>query len=339
MRQGSIAAIIAVSALVHAVGASPAAQAAEAVTIDNFRQAETDFYFSKYVARGCFGKLCSDRGPVPIDKQDVIRMNRDTPYTAGIFDLTTPLTIVKPDTGGRFQSMLVINEEQYNPLVAYEPGTYTLTQESAGTRYVAVLFRTFMDPNDPRDVEAAHAAQDAIKVSQADPGKFEAPDWNQEQRATLSRTLASLMPFTGDSRGMFGTKEKVDPVRHLIGTAAGWGGNPSEDAKYVMGAVPLNDGQTPYVLTVKDVPVDGFWSVTVYNDKGFYEAPESAISVNNVTGKRSKDGSMTIRFGGDPQADNYLRIMPGWSYIVRLYRPRAEILDGSWTFPALQPVR
>lgn len=326
-----------VAAAIWMLGAGPAG-AAEPVTIDNFRQAESDHYFSKYVAKGCFGKLCSDRGPPPVDKQDVIRMNRDTPYTVGIFDLNSPLTIVKPDTGKRFQSMLVINEEQYNPLVAYAPGTYTLTKENMGTRYVAVLFRTFMDPNDPNDVKAGHAAQDAIRVSQADPGKFEIPDWNQEQRADLSAKLAALMGYAGDSRGMFGTKDKVDPVRHLIGTAAGWGGNPVEDAKYIMGAVPKNDGTTPYVLNVKDVPVDGFWSVIVYNAQGFYEAPENAISVNNVTGKRNKDGSMTVHFGGDPKADNFLRIMPGWNYIVRLYRPRPEILDGRWTFPDLQPV-
>ncbi len=25
--------------------------------------------------------------------------------------------------------------------------------------------------------------------------------------------------------------------------------------------------------------------------------------------------------------------MKGWNYTVRLYRPRAEILDGTWKFP------
>jgi hypothetical protein len=34
-----------------------------------------------------------------------------------------------------------------------------------------------------------------------------------------------------------------------------------------------------------------------------------------------------------------LPITPGWNYIVRLYRPRKEVLDGSWTFPEGQPVR
>jgi hypothetical protein len=321
------------------VCAAVPAFAAEPVTIDNFRRAETHHYFKTYVDKGCFGKLCTDRSPPPVDKQDVIRMNRDTPYSIGVFDLTTPVTIVKPDTGERFQSMLLINEDQYNPLVAYEPGRYTLTQENMGTRYVAVVFRTFMDPNDPADVKAAHAAQDAIQVVQANPGKFEVPDWDQQQRVKLSAGLASLFEFVPDSRDMFGTKDKVNPERHLIGTAAGWGGNPLEDAKYDIRAVTKNDGSTPHVLTVKDVPVDGFWSVTVYNDKGFYEAPENAISVNNVTGKRNKDGSMTIHFGGDPNAVNYLRIMPGWNYIVRLYRPRGGILEGTWTFPEPMPVR
>jgi hypothetical protein len=30
--------------------------------------------------------------------------------------------------------------------------------------------------------------------------------------------------------------------------------------------------------------------------------------------------------------------MKGWNYMVRLYRPRAEILNGKWTFPSPQPV-
>ena len=326
--------LAAVALLVSSAG--PAA-AADPVTIDSFRRAETDHYFRTYVEKGCFAKLCNERGPAPVDKQDVVRMNRDTPYSIGIFDLASPLTIMKPDTGKRFQSMQIISQDHYIPLVAYGAGTYVLTRKQVGTRYVAVMFRTFMDPNDAADVKAAHAAQDAIRVTQAQAGTFEVPDWDQDQRAKLSAALGALMTYVPDSRGMFGKVGAVDPVRHLIGTAAGWGGNPLEDAKYVSGAVKLNDGQTPHVLKVKDVPVDGFWSVTVYNAKGFYEAPENAISVNNVTGKRDADGSMTIRFGGDPAAENYLRIMRGWGYVVRLYRPRPEVITGQWAFPVPTP--
>lgn len=67
-------------------------------------------------------------------------------------------------------------------------------------------------------------------------------------------------------RFSIGAADKVDPVQHLLGTAAGWGGNPPEDA-YHTGVVPDdNDGKTVYRLTVKkDIPVDGFWSISVYN--------------------------------------------------------------------------
>jgi hypothetical protein len=140
---------------------------------------------------------------------------------------------------------------------------------------------------------------------------------------------------------MFGPKDKVDPVQHLMGTAAGWGGNPSSDALYQGVIPPQNDGNTIYRLTVKDVPVDGFWSVSVYNGDGFFEKNELGVySLNNVTAKRNADGSVTMQFGGcDGKIPNCVPISPGWSYLARMYRPRAEILNGAWTFPQAQPVK
>ena len=52
--------------------------AAEKVTVDNFVRAETDMTLKRYVAQGAFGKFVHIRQPTPIDRQDVIRMNRDT---------------------------------------------------------------------------------------------------------------------------------------------------------------------------------------------------------------------------------------------------------------------
>jgi hypothetical protein len=99
-----------------------------------------------------------------------------------------------------------------------------------------------------------------------------------------------------------------------------------------------NEGTTPYVLKVKDVPVDGFWSVSVYNAEGYFQKNEAtAYSVNNITAKKDSDGGVTIHFGGDPKQPNYLSILKGWNYTARLYRPRKEILDGSWKFPDAQP--
>jgi hypothetical protein len=142
-----------------------------------------------------------------------------------------------------------------------------------------------------------------------------------------------------DQNRMFGTKEQVDPVRRLIGAASLWGGNPDKEATYVNVVPTKNDGTTVYRLKVKDVPVDGFWSISLYNKDGYYEAnPYNAYSLNSITSKKDGDGSVTVQFGGcDGKIPNCLPVMPGWNYTVRLYRPHPEILDGKWKFPEAQP--
>ena len=315
-----------------------AASASEKVTVDNFVRAETDTTFKGYAAKGAFGKFLHIRGMTPIDKQDVIRMNRDTLYSAGVFDLTKPVTIVKPDPGKRFQSMLVISEDHSMLPVEHGAGRFTLTREKVGTRYVMVLLRTFADPNDPTDMKAANELQDRVQVEQAKVGTFEVPDWDEASLRTVRDALNVLAATKSDMSGMFGDKAKLNPIDHLLGTAAGWGGNPKEAAVYQNGVPPLNDGKTPYVLTVRDVPVDGFWSITVYNAKGFMEPNVlNAYSVNNVTAKPNADGSVTVHFGGDPGSVNYLPVTEGWTYVVRMYQPRKQVVDGSWKFPAAQP--
>jgi hypothetical protein len=238
-----------------------------------------------------------------------------------------------PDTGDRFQSLMVINEDHYIKHVSYDPGTIVLTQDMIGSRYVYLGVRTFMDPKNPADMEEGKQAQDAIKVTQDDIGSLDLPEWNEEQRQGLHDALLLVGRYMPDSKRALGDITEVDPVRHLIATSVGWAGNRMQDALYLIEEVEANDGEVPFILTVKDVPVDGFWSVTVYNAEGFYESPEEAISVNNVTAQAEADGTVTIHFGGNPAAANYLRIMPGWNYTVRLYRPRAELLDGTWVFP------
>jgi hypothetical protein len=64
-----------------------------------------------------------------------------------------------------------------------------------------------------------------------------------------------------------------------------------------------------------------------------------AYSVNNITATLSDDGTITVHFGDGGSQPNSLPIMDGWNYLIRLYRPRAEILNGTWTFPTISPVR
>jgi hypothetical protein len=311
------------------------------VGVDNFTRAESDLYMSNMVKEGSFGKFVHRREPASIDHQTVIRLNRDTLYSSAVFDLDAgPVTIVLPDAGKRFMSMQVINEDHYTPEVVYGKGSYALTRDKVGTRYVAVAVRTLVDPADPQDVKKVHALQDAIHVSQKADGKFETPNWDQVSQKKVRDALLVLGSTIPDFNRAFGTRSEVDPIRHLIGTALGWGGNPDKDAKYLNITPPKNDGTTVYRLNVKDVPVNGFWSVSVYDAEGYYEKnPYNAYSLNNITAQRSADGSIAIQFGGcDGKVPNCLPVVKAWNYTVRLYRPRPEILSGKWQFPEPQPV-
>jgi len=310
------------------------------VTWENFVRAESDKMFNSYVKMGAFGKFLHIPKPTPIDQQKVVRMNRDTIYSLGVFDLTTPVTITKPDTGKRFQSMQVVNEDQYTQMVVYKPGTYTLTQDKIGTRYVFVIVRTLVDSENPQDVKKVNAIQQQTKVEQKLAGKFEIPNWDTASQDKIRAALKVLSATMANYNDAFGSKDDVNPVKFLFASATGWGGNPQKDAMYAGVTPEMNDGKTAYTLNVKDVPVDGFWSISLYNGEGYFQKNKyNAYSVNNITGTKNKDGSMTIHFGGDPKQPNFLPIMKGWNYLVRLYQPQKEIIDGSWKFPAPQPVK
>jgi hypothetical protein len=311
------------------------------VTVDNFIRAESDLYFRNVVKEGGLGKFAHRREPAAIDYQTVIRLNRDTLYSSALFDLdAAPVTITLPDAGTRFRSLMVVNQDHYVPLVAYGAGSQTLTRALIGTRYAVAAVRTFVDPANPDDVKQVHALQDAIKVEQKQQGNLELPEWDPVGQKKVRDALLVLGSTMPDFKHAFGTKDQVDPVRHLIGTALGWGGNPDKDAIYLNVTVPNNDGKTVYSLVVRDVPVDGFWSVSVYNAEGYFQKNRfDAYALNNVTAKKGADGSIAIQFGGcDGTIPNCLPTTPGWNYTVRLYRPRAEILDGSWKFPDPQPL-
>lgn len=321
---------------------SATAYGGKTVTVLNYIRAETDLQFKAYAAKaGGVGRLMNLREVYSVKNQTTIRGNRDTLYSFGVYDLASPVTIIKPDSPNRFQSLLVIDQDEYNPVLKNGGGKVTLTIDNVGTRYVMLLFRTFCDPNSPADMKQAHALQDAIKVEQAAAGTLELPDWDMESLVETRQTLNHLATKLDGLPNAFGARGEVDPTQHLLGAAFGWGGNPQRGAMYFNVTPEKNDGQIAYTLTMpKDVPVEAFWSVTIYNKEGFFEPNDlNAYSFNSITAQRDQDGSATIHFGGDPQATNYLPITDGWNYIVRCYIPGWQIVEGNWTPPAPQPVK
>jgi hypothetical protein len=70
-----------------------------------------------------------------------------------------------------------------------------------------------------------------MKIEQpGGPGTFEVPKWDQASQKKVREALLALASTLPDTKGMFGPKSEVDPVRRLIGSASAWGGNPEKDA-------------------------------------------------------------------------------------------------------------
>lgn len=321
---------------------SGAAAFAEDITIQNLMRAESDTMFRLTLEerKVGIGELFHDRKVASANEhQTIIRPNQDTLYSAAIIDLSKLVTVTLPDVDGRFQSVLIISQDHYNFAYA-KPGSYKLTEEEVGTRFAMLLFRTFIDAGDPDDAARAHAVQDGIVLEGGGKGPFEAPNWDLETLAKARKAVNDLAAAVGlESSTSFGRRDEIDPLGHLIGMA-GWAGQPAAMAEGIVGSVDLNDGKTPHVLTLHDVPVDAFWSITVYDADGFLAPNEfNRNSYNNTSATPNDDGSYTIHFGGDSKVINYLPITEGWNYTVRLYLPRQEILDGSWVFPSIEPVK
>ncbi len=311
------------------------------VTVETFVRAETDMFFGLSVKDGALGKFFHRRAVMGIDDQFVVRGNRDTLYSIGVFDLDAgPVTITIPDSGKRFLALQIIDQDQYVPAVHYGAGSYTLSKESIGTRYVGTAVRILADPQSEADIKAVWALQDAIRVEQkGGPGRFEIPAWDQASQKKVRDALLVLAETLPDTQRAFGARGEVDPIRRLISAASAWGGNPEKDALYLNITPAKNDGRTVYTLDVKDVPVDGFWSISVYGPDGYFKKNDlQSYTLNNIIAHRTAGETVSVQFGGcDGKMANCLPVVPGWNYMVRLYRSRPEVLNGQWNFPDAVP--
>jgi hypothetical protein len=308
------------------------------VNVDNFGAAETARTYDQIVAlAGGVNRWFHFRAPTPVDNQPVIRMNRDTLYSGAVVDASVGATLTIPDTEGRYVSVIAIDPEHYLAATFTTPGAHALPLPERGPGHLFLAARLFIDPQDPDDVTAVNELQDQFRIEAASSRDFEHPDYDT---ASLDETRDALLVLSrgiSDLDGMFGSPSDVDPVRHLVGTAAAWGGLRETEAYYFIEAEPRPVGH--YTLTLRDVPADGFWSVTVYNRDGYFEANRyDTYSVNSVTATAEADGSVVVNLSPEDEGlANHVYVMDGWNYVVRLYRPHSVVLDKTWTPPPPQP--
>ena len=312
------------------------------VTDENYARAESEIIFAGYVQRiadatGTNGMgvwMHLREGADPKDRT-VMRINFDTLYSFAIVDLTEDVVLTMPETSGRYQSAWFITDEHYNPMAFIEPGTYTLTQEDMGSRYVMIGMRTQVNVADPADLAVVHEIQDQLILEQKDTGEF-APsaDWDMEEVLAMRAKYAEIGEAEGiTSEQTFGKKGEVPLKEHNAGAAMGWGGLTAERAVYPS---IFPESVEPQTMTLRDVPAGAFWSITVYNAEGFPQG--DVYNINSAFAVPEDDGSFIIHFGGDQGAVNYMDIFENWNLSLRIYEPTEAYFNGEWVMPELELV-
>jgi len=315
------------------------------ITPENYALCETQLIFADYLKKIIAATKTSGmgvfmhnlKGADPKDRA-VMRINFDTLYSFAILDLAEEATLTMPETdNGRYQSAWLITEDHYNPNAFAKPGTYTLTEENMGTRYMMICMRTQVNVTDPKDIAAANVIQGKLALSQASVGSpyTASHKWDKEQ---MMKVRAKYMKMTTDkgytSGEVFGKKGALTLEKHNCGTAFGWGGLTADQAAYPM-YTPTS--MAPQTLTLKDVPVKAFWSITVYDKEGYPQGDVYNINSAFAEADKGTNGTVfTIHFGGDTNAANYMDTFEGWNFALRLYLPTEEFFNGTWTQPELQ---
>jgi hypothetical protein len=151
--------------------------------------------------------------------------------------------------------------------------------------------------------------------------------------------------------GLYGT----DYLMRALITAIGLGANRPQDAIYPTSikdaADESYDGRNRYVMRFakgQTPPVEGFWSITMYDDKYFFVAnPLNRYSISPRQNlKANADGSVDIYVQKDsPGADKESNWLPApagkFILMLRMYWPNENdpsILNGTWTIPAVKKV-
>jgi hypothetical protein len=164
---------------------------------------------------------------------------------------------------------------------------------------------------------------------------------------TIARVVNGWQIST-DTMGVYGNYYLKRAIIAMIGLGA----NQAEDAVYPINIADSDgrpmDGANNYVLHFnKDQlpPVDAFWSITMYDKEGFQAAnslDRFAIGDRDPL-KYNPDGSLDIYMqNATPNADRESNWLPApkgpLGVTMRLYAPKAQVLDGRWAPPAVKRV-
>ncbi len=308
---------------------SGSAADAVAVTLDNYKVAESDLAFSKITSSVGMNRFLHR----PVDafdlrNQTVVRMNRDTIYSGAVVNASEGATVTLPESDGRYVSMMIVQNDHYIDQVFTTPGEHVI---EADTEFVMVVLRIRANANDPEDADKIRALQQAARISAKATDPHVMPNYDMEQLEALRKQLAAEAAGLDSYNSMQGARGTVDERMHVLGTAVGWGLLPDANARYLW--YGQQDGQGCFQATYSVPPFDepGFFSITMYDADGWLFSDRAVLNEYNL--EFNDDGTFDVNFGecGD-NAKNNLPIVDGWNFVLRVYEPRLEELD-DYTLP------
>jgi hypothetical protein len=280
-------------------------------------------------------KFVHKRQLTPTDTQPVVRMNRDTYYSNAVVDVSKGAKITMPDIPeGKYMSVQPVTEDHRIQAMMYGPGTFDLTTHTGTHLYLIIRIDDTFTEAEAKEI------QDKMRIVAKSNENFSTSPVNKNSFYEVENALKAKMPSivkrdgVDALKGMFTDPRDVSnqfftEEKHQVGAAIGWGGAQIIDNIYEISGNYPTDGC--YQLTFEDPKNTAFWSITVYDDKGFMFNDLANYSSN--TAQENVDGTYTISFGCGEDAPNNLEIAnPSnvFNIAVRHYQPSKRVLEDDY---------
>ena len=290
---------------------------------------ESRAFMADFLGRAGINNFYHFEGLTKAADRWVVSPNNDTIYSLAVVNAREGFTLELPDVGERFLSVQIITEDHMTPFYIYGGGTQTFTAEELQTDFVVVGVRMGTDGSDEDVAAVSSDLQPQYRIT----GAAEADDLPPVDMELLEAVRAAMLAEYSKLPDSFGAMQKrvedvADWEYFTYVTAGAWGLSADENAMYAAGGPADASGGACYRASFPPVPVEAFFSITVYGTEKYLMTDADNIVSSKHGVVTNDDGSFDVAFGGEAcrtLAPNYAATPEdGWSFLMRAYRPQVE---------------
>lgn len=313
------------------------------VTEDTYPRAESERQMIVRQTNAGINKFEHKYELTPTDKQDVVRMNRDTYYSFATINVSKGAKAIMPKIPeGMYMSIMTITLDHRIQPMQYGSGEFELSTHVGDYIFLVVRLDARLTK------EQANKIQDQMKIVAGSDVPMAVKPYDKKSFESVEKELKAQMPALLKKEGnealinMFtDIDEKYDTFNEKkwkIGAAVGWGGALKTDNIYEISKNYPSD--TCYQATFEDPENKAFWSVTVYNADGFMFSDFANYSSN--TAVKNEDGTYTLSFGcGDDAINNIPTANESGQFnlAMRHYQRSEKVAKGYRVLPFLKAIK